>query len=259
MAGWNPPQGGQQPYGGYGQQQPGYGGPQPGYGPPQQGYGGPQPGYGGGFAPMPPRPRRSNTGCIVGVVIAVVALIAIGAGVALYFIGKSSGQAYKVAIPLPSSAGGMTKVDNPDPVWGGALQGVKRGSLTSDIGTSTESDGAVYKTGEVNIIVNAYNGSFKDPDSVFNKIYSGPTSGASQGLTWHKVDAGPHGGMAACGSGVIQNITAAFCAFETKGDFGEVISYGFPSLIGGPTIPAKTLPELQSLMLNLRTDLETPQ
>lgn len=270
MAGWNPPQGGQQPYGGqpgYGQQQPGYGAPQPGYGAPQPGYGAPQPGYGGqqpgygagGFAPTYQEPRRSRTGCLIGGIVAVLAVIGIVVAAAIFFVGTASGKAYKIAIPLPASAGGMSKVDSPDPVWGGALQGVKRGTATSGFGTVSESDSAVYKTGEVNLIFSGYNGTFTDPDNAFNKINSGPDSGAASGLTWHKVDAGPHGGLAACGSGVIQTITAAFCLFETKGDFGEVISYGFPSLSGGPTVPAKTVTELQGIMLNLRADLETPK
>jgi hypothetical protein len=138
--GQQPPQGGygQQPQGGYGQPQPPqqpYGQPQPygqaqgqpGYGYPQQGpsqgpppqapYGQPpqQPGYGYG---QPPAPQQSGGGKRTGIIIgAVVALVAIGAGV--FFVTKSDdnggsgaikndGKQYKLVTP-PTVAGSYTK------------------------------------------------------------------------------------------------------------------------------------------------------
>ncbi|MEU6853739.1 hypothetical protein ABZ901_27905 [Actinacidiphila alni] len=135
------PYGQQPPQGGYGQPQPpqqgGYGQPpqapygqqqgQPGYGYPQQGqppqapYGQvppQQPGYGYGQPPMPPQGGGSGkrTGIIVG---AVVALVAIGAGVFFVTKGgdddkggsasiKNDGKQYKLITP-DTVAGAYTK------------------------------------------------------------------------------------------------------------------------------------------------------
>lgn len=87
--GWQqqqPPAWGAQP--GYEQQQPPYG-QQPGYGQPQPAFG--QPGYG----QPPPQPPRSNTGLIVGIVVGVVAVlaVAIGAIVVVTNSGDSDDQA----------------------------------------------------------------------------------------------------------------------------------------------------------------------
>lgn len=95
-----PPAYGQPQQGGYGQpQQGGYGQPQPGYGYPQQGQQPPAPpaygqvpqqgGYGYGQPPAAPQGGGSGkrTGIIIG---AVVALVAIGAGV--FFVTKGSGD-----------------------------------------------------------------------------------------------------------------------------------------------------------------------
>jgi len=57
--------------------------------PPQQGgYG--QPGMYGGMQPPPPRPR-SRVGLIIGIIVGVLALLAIGACAILYAAGRSAG------------------------------------------------------------------------------------------------------------------------------------------------------------------------
>lgn len=85
-----PPSGGGQSQPGS-PQQPGHGatqGPgapqQPGYGPPQPGYGAPQPGYGGAQQP------KRRTGLIVGIVVGIVAVLAIAGVLAFVLTGSES-------------------------------------------------------------------------------------------------------------------------------------------------------------------------
>jgi hypothetical protein len=265
MAGWNPPPGGQQPYGGapgYGQQpaqpgygapQPGYGAPQPGYGPPQPGYGAPQPGYGApqpGYGPPPgggyaPAPKKSNTGCVIGIVLAVVAVIAVVGIGGLVLASKSSGTAYKIANPLPDSAGGMTK----DPSASTSGQG---SGNANRLGTTTDSQSAAYKNGSYKISVTAFNGDFKSPDEAFSIAQSN-----SQGFNWTKVDAGSHGGVVACGTKDSGTISVTACFFETKGDIGELVSAKTPSFGGIGGSQAMTQPDLAALTLRFRADVES--
>ncbi len=270
MSGWNPPPGGGQPgygqqpggYGqqpGYGQQQPGgYGAPQQGFG--QQGYGQQQGQFGGqpGFGAVPPPAPKSRTGCIIGGILGGVVLVVVVIAVIGVLLASSGGKAYNLSLSA-SSAGGLTKVENPGTVYNSALNGAK-GTFTGStpFGTATESVSGVYSDGTHKLLFVGANGSFTDPDSVFNKIKSQSSSGSSQGFEWNKVDAGSHGGIMACGEGTTSGVKASFCIFETKGDVGELMSFGFPTSIGGSgSDSVLTATQLADITRKFRLDAET--
>ena len=268
MSGWNPPPGGGQP--GYGQQpggygQPGYGAPQPGFGAQQPGYGQPaQPGYGqqqfGGqpqFGQAPP-PPKSRTGCVIGGILGGLVLVVVVIVIIVAVMASSGGKAYTINSALPASAGGLTKVDNPGTVYSSAANGAKNTFSGNTMGgTATETFSGVYSDGTNKLIFIGANGSFPDPNSLVNKLQSGQSSGTSQGFEWNKVDAGAHGGILACGEGTTSGVKASFCIFETKGDVGELMSFGFPTSIGGSgSSSVLTATQLADVTRKFRGDVE---
>jgi hypothetical protein len=282
MGNWNPQPGGygQQP-GGYGQQ-PGYGAPQPGYGAPgapgapQQGYGAPQQGYGQpaqpagygqqqygggqpGFGAAPPPAPKSRTGCVVGGILGAVVLVVVLIAVFGVVLASKGGKAYTITNPLPASAGGLTKVDNPGQVYDSAANGAKGSFSGSEFGGTADSTfSATYKDGSGNkLIFIGANGSFKDPDSLKNKLSEGASSGSEKGFSWNKVDAGDHGGILVCAEGTTSGFKASFCVFETKGDVGELMSFGFPSEDGGATASTLTATQLADITRSFRDSAET--
>lgn len=182
---------GQPQQGGYAQppQQGGYGQPQgqPGYGypqqaPPQQGYGQvppQQPPYGG--YPQPPAPAQGGgkrTGIIIG---AVVALVAIGAGV--FFVTKGSGDSgsgslkndgkkYKLITP-DTVAGDYTKSgdSNDDGFDDSDLAKMKSLGVTNPTKVS-----AAYKSGSdltgKNLEFSGVYGTVKDPKKVLDGMFA---------------------------------------------------------------------------------------
>lgn len=266
MAGWNPqPYGGTPGYGqppqqqpgyggGYGAPQPGYGAPQPGYGPgpaAPPGYGAPQPGYGpqpGGFGPMPPQRKKSSAGLIVGIILGAVVLVGVVIVVAVAMVG-GSGKAYTLANPLPSSAGGMTKTKDADI---GSSSGNNFRNDVGRLGTINTTLGAQYSLGDKQIIVAGANGSLNDPKNLLTTMQSGESK-----LILHSVDAGPNGGSAVCGSETNSGVTISVCAFQTTGDFAELISQGFPGIGSIASKPGVSETDLHDVMLKFRTDAET--
>jgi len=280
MGNWNPQPGGygQQP-GGYGQ--PGYGGGQPGgYGAPQPGYGSPQPGgygqptqpaagygqqqYGGGqpgFGAVPPPAQKSRTGCIVGGILGGIVLVVVVIAVIGVVLASSGGKAYSLADPLPPAAGGLTKVDNPGSIYSSAANGAKSSFSGDDFGgTASATFSSIYKDGSGNkLIFVGANGSFKDPDSLKNKLSEGASSGSDKGFTWDKVDAGSHGGIMVCAEGTASSFKASFCVFETKGDVGELMSFGFPTDAGGSNSTPLTATQLADITRSFRASAESPK
>jgi hypothetical protein len=260
-SGYQPPQYGQQPpqYGQqppqYGQQQPPqYGTPQPPaggqYGTPAPQYG-EQPGYGQpgqlpppGFPPPPGAPpRKSKALPIILTVVGVLAVLCIGGGAALYFIGKDAvDDAAAVTITEPATLGGRPKLESEEFA---TLTADMEKSLAAYPGASS-SFGAFYGDPAKKDMVAAIatKALIANPQAELDASFE--TFGKDApvtGLT--NADTGTLGGVAKCGTSSFSGIDVAVCGWADEGSVGMIMWF------------FKKAPDVQAEFPKARAEIET--
>ncbi|MEU4425785.1 hypothetical protein AB0F81_34620 [Actinoplanes sp. NPDC024001] len=208
-----------QPY--YGQ--PGYG--QQGYG--QHGYG--QPGYGqAGPAMAPPaRPAPSRTVAITLLSVAIGLVVLVGGGTVFYLIGEKvsgsgSGSGSEITISEPATLNGHAKIEAKE-----------LSSLTTDLAKELEgypgaanAFGAVY--GDVAdkkmIAALAAEVDIDDPQRMLDTVFQS-FSGESQLTGVSPASTGSLGGVAQCGSTVIEKEDVAICGWADEGSVGMFLFF----------------------------------
>ncbi|MFE9956676.1 hypothetical protein [Micromonospora sp. NPDC005299] len=252
-----PPAPQQQPqYGGYpesgqpgqpgqpGQQYGGY----PESGQPGQQYGGypetGQPGY-GAPAPLPPK-KKSSVGKILLIVLAVVLVLCVGGGVAIWFAAKDEVgevvQATKTRLVEPATLAGRPKVNEPD-LQTAATQ--MKSEIAKDVPNATSTVGAFYGEPAKKdlVMIAGASGVIADPQKEMADAVTAiaPELGAKEFKT---VDAGPLGGEAKCGDGKTEDVPVAVCVWADKGSLGMVVVY------------FKSAAEIQQEFVTMRGEIE---
>ncbi|MEV0005538.1 hypothetical protein AB0H28_25070 [Micromonospora sp. NPDC050980] len=235
--------------------------PQPGgYQPPQ--YGGdypsvPQPQYGGAYPPQPPYggdqfgaavpPKKTfGVGKILLIVLAVVLVLCVGGGIAIWAVAgddvKDAVNASRTRVVEPATLGGRPKVTAP------ALQNAAaqmKSELGKDVPNATSTAGAFYGDPAKKdlVMIVGVSGIIADPKKEMADAITAATRdlGAKEFKT---VDAGPLGGDAKCGDGRAQDVPVGVCVWADKGSLGMVVVY------------FKSAAEFQSEFVTLRGEVE---
>jgi hypothetical protein len=247
-----PPQYGQPQPPAYGQPQygqPEYG--QPQYGqpvPPQPQFGAPgfgQPGFGQpGFPPGPPPPaRKSRTLPIVLISLAIVMVLCVGGGTAVYLFGKNAiDDAAAVTITEPATLGGRAKQQSQEFE---AITADMEKSLSAYAGAES-SFGAIYgaPTEENMVAALATKALIADPQKELDASFK--TFGQSAKVSGvAPADTGTLGGVAQCGTTAIEQIDVAICGWADNGSVGMIMWF------------FKTAPDVQAEFPKLRAEIET--
>ncbi|MEV0426271.1 hypothetical protein [Micromonospora sp. NPDC050495] len=222
----------QQP-GGYPPQQQSGGYPSPqqpgGYPPPAQpgppyGAEAGQPGYG---APVGPPPKKSSVGKILLIVLAVVVVLCVGGGTALYFATKDKVDevvdATKTRMTTPETLAGRPKVTDPQ-LQKAATDMVAE--MKKDVPDATSTVGAFYGDPQKQdlVMIGGVSGLIADP----KKELADATKGLGSELAvsnFKSIDAGPLGGDAECGDGKAQTVSVGVCVWADRGSVGVLVLY----------------------------------
>lgn len=249
----------QPPYGQPSADQPAYGqpaGPSP-YG--QQPYGQPpagqqygQPGFGEpapGQPPLGQPPRKSKTGKVVLIVLAVV-LVLCGGGAVTGFVllkddVKEITDAAGTRVVAPETLGGRAKITEPQ------IQTQIDSTITamqSALPGASSTVGAAYGdlAKQDMIMIMAVSHVSVDPEDTMNDAMSGMNQGGLVSDNMASVDPGPLGGVAKCGDGSASGIDFAICSWADKGSWGAVIYY------------FKKVADLQPEFVSIRGAIEQP-
>ncbi|MFG1676717.1 hypothetical protein [Micromonospora sp. NPDC049282] len=236
--GYQPPQQPQQYDGGYppAPQQPQYGGDHP----QQPQYGGDQLG-----APVPPK-KKFGVGKILLIVLAVVLVLCVGGGIAIWAAAgddvKDVVTATKTRVVEPATLGGRPKVTEPT-LQNAAVQ--MKSELGKDVPNATSTAGAFYGDPAKKdlVMVVGVSGIIADPKKEMADAITAvtPELGTKEFKT---VDAGPLGGDAKCSDGKAQDVPVGVCVWVDKGSLGMMVVY------------FKSAAEFQSEFVTLRGEVE---
>ncbi|NBE82117.1 hypothetical protein [Micromonospora rubida] len=198
---------------------------QGGYPPAGQPYGQP---YGAPEAtPLPPAPKKSKTGKIVLIVLAVVLVLCCGGGAIAWFAVKDdvndAVEATKTRVTAPATLAGRAKATDP------ALQTAVEGMISemkSTVQNETSTAGAFYGDMAKNdlVMIAAASGLVTDPKKELDDTFTG----IGTELTVSNVvavDPGPLGGEARCGDGKSEGVKLGVCAWADKGSVGMIVTY----------------------------------
>jgi hypothetical protein len=246
-----PPQPGFPPA--YGQQPPQSG--QPDYGQPPQ-YASPpqygQPGYppGGGYPPPPPKKSRAVP--IILISLAVLLVLCVGGGTAIYITGRNTAQdivnaAKDAANPTPTATTADQSTDSPatpvahitvvepttlggrpkltDPTFTSLAQELKSG--LADVPEATSTVGALYGSFEKrNIVVIAGAAApIADPKKELDDAFDSAGLNGLKATGIVAIDPGPLGGEAKCGKTTENDISLVLCGWADNGSLGIAIFF----------------------------------
>jgi hypothetical protein len=262
---WSSPPGSGQPYPG----QPGYPGqpyqgqpnpdvpasvpPQPGF-PPQPQYAPPgyppQGGYPQPGPPMPgyPAPRKKSRALPITLVsIALVLVLCVGGGTAIYLAGRNTAEGLAgtlattaptpgittappratITIVEPRSLGGRPRVT--DPKFADTVEQLEKNLAL--LPGSAQSVGAIYGNPAKRdlVMVVAAKSYVRDPKDEVDSAFAGSTFGNMDLTGVSSIPAGPLGGAAKCGKGSDEGVPLSLCVWADEGSSGLFIWY-FTSL-----------------------------
>jgi hypothetical protein len=228
-------------------QQPGY--PQPEYGQPEYGQPGfgQQPGYG-----APPPKKKSKALPIVLVSIAVVLVLCVGGGTAIFLAARNKAgdindevkkalatptatvpvddpttaptkQASTISIVEPKKLGGRPKLT--DPQFAGVADELKSG--LADVPDAGNTVGALYGTVEKQdiVVIAAAEAPIDDPAKELSGTFLGAGIGGLKVTGITTVPAGSLGGAAKCGNANTSGVKLAMCGWADDGSVGWIIWY----------------------------------
>jgi hypothetical protein len=224
-----------------GYQQAGY--PQPGY--PQPGY--PQPGYpsqGGYPQPGYPAPKKKSRALPITLVsIALVLVVCVGGGTAIYLAGRNTAESLTdsgssaaptpaatttaprptISIVEPKTLGGRSRLT--DPAFTGTVEQLE--SNLAQLPGASQTVGAIYGSpAKRNVVMVVAAKSFVgDPKEEVDEAFSGSAFGSLKLTGVASIPAGPLGGAAKCAKGADDGVPLALCAWADEGSSGLLIWY----------------------------------
>ncbi|WP_341719728.1 hypothetical protein QQG74_08490 [Micromonospora sp. FIMYZ51] len=190
---------------------------------------------GGAFPPgamppggaFPPPKKKSNVGKIVLIVLAVLLVLCVGGGTAIWFAVKDTVNetidATRTRVVAPDTLAGRPKVT--DPQLQTASDQMVQG-LKSSVENETGAVGAFYgdPTAQDLVLIVAVSGVMVDPKKELDDAIQG-LSGELGVTNMAAVDAGPLGGDASCGDGQAEGVPMGICAWANRGSVGLVVMY----------------------------------
>jgi hypothetical protein len=238
-----PPQPGYSPQPGYPQPayapQPSYpqqGYAQPGY-PPQAGY--PQPGY-----PTPPKKSRAVPIALVSA--ALVLVLCVGGGTAVYLAGRNTADSlattFASAAPTPGATRTVTPSPRPvitiveprtlagrprvtDPKFAATIEQLEKNLAL--LPNTSQTVGALYGTPAKRdlVMVVAAKSFVLNPKAEVDAAFRGAAFGKLKLTGVVSVPPGPLGGAAKCGKGSDNGVAMALCAWADEGSSGLIVWY----------------------------------
>ena len=240
--GFPPPGYGQQPS--YGQAPP-YG--QPSYGDQPTVYGQPtaygeQPGF-----PPPPPPKRSKAVPIVLVSLAVILVLCVGGGTAIFMAGRNKAKDIvdaannptspagtptgkptqkphpKITVTEPKTLGGRPKLT--DAQFSTLADELQKG--LASVPNATATVGALYGTPAKQdiVIIASAAAPIANPKRELDSTFLGAGIGGLKVTGLKTINAGPLGGVAKCGKADAGGIDLAMCSWADDGSVGWIMSF----------------------------------
>ncbi|WBB89315.1 hypothetical protein [Verrucosispora sp. WMMC514] len=195
-------------------------------GPGQTGQGFPGPGF-PGPAPAGPPKKKFRVGMIVLIVLAVLLVLCVGGGTAVWFAVKDdvseAVDATRTRMVAPDTLAGRPK--NTDPELQQAADDMVR-DIRSTVSNETSAVGAFYgdPAAEDLVMIAGASGLMSDPKQELDAAVQGLS--ADLGLSnMTSVDPGPLGGEASCGDGLTEDVPLGVCTWADRGSVGLIVMF----------------------------------
>ncbi|GIJ28931.1 hypothetical protein Vqi01_40930 [Micromonospora qiuiae] len=180
----------------------------------------------GGAYPPPPK-KKSSAGKIVLIVLAVLLVLCVGGGTAIWFAIKDTVSetidASRTRVVAPDTLAGRPKVT--DPQLQSASDEMVR-ELKTTVENETGAVGGFY--GDLNaqdlVLFVAVSGMMVDPKKELDEAIQ-QISGELSVTNMAAVEPGPLGGDASCGDGRAEGAPMGICAWADRGSVGLVMMY----------------------------------
>ncbi|MEU4567676.1 hypothetical protein [Micromonospora sp. NPDC023956] len=178
-----------------------------------------------GFAP-PPK-KKSGVGKILLIVLAVVLVLCVGGGIAIWATVKDDVgevvEATKTRVVAPETLNGRAKVTEPTLVTASEQMAAE---IKKDVPEATSTVGAFYGDPAKNdlVMIVGVSGLIADPQKELNDAISA-VSGNLGASNMVAVEAGPLGGDAKCGDGSSEGVKLGICVWADRGSLGMVVIY----------------------------------
>ncbi|MEV0327198.1 hypothetical protein AB0H63_12245 [Micromonospora echinospora] len=209
--------------------------PQPEYGsatPQPSGAPGPGAGQPYGADPMaagfaPPPKKKSGVGKVLLIVLAVVLVLCVGGGIAIWATVKDDVgevvEATKTRVVAPETLNGRPKVTEPSLV---AASEQMAAEIKKDVPEATSQVGGFYGDPQKNdlVMIVGVSGVMADPEKEMNDAISA-ISGQLGATNMAAVEPGPLGGDAKCGDGSSEGVKLGICVWADRGSLGMVVIY----------------------------------
>ncbi|MFJ8582616.1 hypothetical protein [Micromonospora sp. NPDC093277] len=199
-----------------------------GYQPPQQPGGYPEAGQPGFGPPAGPQPKKKfSVGKILLIILAVVVVLCMGGGTAIYFARKDTVKevvdATKTRLVEPETLGGRPKVTEPELL---SIADNVKTQLKGSLLGATSSIGGIYGdlAKQDMVMIAGATVLQADPKKNLDAFTRGLVATVGK-LEFKTVDAGPLGGEAKCGDGESNSIQVGVCAWADRGSVGMIVIY----------------------------------
>ncbi|MFI6819592.1 hypothetical protein ACIBJE_01390 [Micromonospora sp. NPDC050187] len=180
---------------------------------------------GAGFAP-PPK-KKSGVGKVLLIVLAVVLVLCVGGGIAIWATVKDDVgevvEATKTRVVAPETLNGRPKVTEPGLV---AASEQMAAAIKKDVPEATSTVGGFYGDPAKNdlVMIIGISGVMADPEKEMNDAISA-ISGQLGATNMAAVEPGPLGGDAKCGDGSSEGVKLGICVWADRGSLGMVVMY----------------------------------
>ncbi|SCL33004.1 Flagellar basal body-associated protein FliL [Micromonospora pallida] len=220
--------------------------PQPGSGPatlqPESGAATPQPESGAASPPsgapgqpyrtdpaagFPPPPKKSGVGRVLLIVLAVVLVLCVGGGIAVWATVKDDVgevvEATGTRVVAPETLNGRPRITDPDAV---VMVEEIRAEIVRNVPQATNTVVGVYgdmAKGDVVLVV-GLSALIDQPEEELDAALRGVSAEFEAGVVV-TVGPGPLGGIAKCGDGSAEDVGLGFCLWADRGSLGMVIGF----------------------------------
>ncbi|MFE0590206.1 hypothetical protein [Micromonospora echinospora] len=178
-----------------------------------------------GSSPSPQ--KKSGVGKVLLIVLAVVLVLGVGGGIAIWAMVKDDVgevvEATGTRVVAPETLNGRPRITDPDAVV--MVEEIKA-DLTKNVPQATNTVVGVY--GDLAkddvILVAGLAALIDEPEEELDATLRGLSADFEVGVVF-TVAPGPLGGIAKCGDGSAEDVELGFCMWADRGSFGMIIGY----------------------------------